>query len=51
VLSLYQHAASLAGVGDLEAAKVAHDAAGRLLEGLAPADAARVLDLNSRRKQ
>ena len=46
---LYEHAAALARVGDLEAAKLAHDTAGQLLAGLAPSDAAEIIDLNKRR--
>jgi hypothetical protein len=46
--SLYQHAAALAEGGDIEAARVAHEAAGRLLR--APEPAVEVVDLNQRRK-
>jgi hypothetical protein len=48
IASLYDHAAALAQAGDIEAARVAHDAAGKLLQvpDLAPA----VVDLNQRRK-
>ena len=46
---LYEHAAALAKAGDLEAAKLAHDAAGQLLAGLAPGDVAEIIDLGRRR--
>lgn len=49
IADLYRHAAALAAAGDLEAAKVAHETVGKLLEGLAPADSADVVDLNKRR--
>jgi hypothetical protein len=48
IASLYEHAAALARTGDIEAARVAHEAAGRLLQ--APEPAVAVVDLNQRRK-
>jgi hypothetical protein len=45
ITDLYRHAAALAQAGDVDAARVAHEAAGRLLEGLAPADSADVVDM------
>ena len=48
IASLYDHAAALAQAGDIEAARVAHEAAGRLLA--VPEPAAAVVDLNERRK-
>jgi hypothetical protein len=48
IAALYQHASALAQAGDIEAARVAHDAAGRLLVVPEPANA--VVDLNQRRK-
>jgi hypothetical protein len=45
---LYDHASALAQAGDIEAARVAHEAAGRLLVVPEPAHA--VVDLNQRRK-
>jgi len=48
IASLYQHAAALAEGDDIEAARVAHEAAGRLLR--APEPAVTVVDLNQRRK-
>lgn len=48
IASLYQHAGALAQAGDIEAARVAHEAAGRLLAAPEPANA--VVDLNLRRK-
>ena len=48
IASLYEHAVALAQAGDIEAARVAHDAAGRLLAAPRPANA--VVDLNLRRK-
>ena len=49
VASLYDHAADLAQAGDIEAAKVAHEAAGRLL--VVPESTNAVVDLNERRKR
>jgi hypothetical protein len=48
ITSLYAHAAALAELGDIEAARVAHEAAGRLLAVPEPANA--VVDLGQRRK-
>ncbi|MBW2379803.1 MAG: hypothetical protein JRG70_09700 [Deltaproteobacteria bacterium] len=48
IASLYDHAAALAQAGDIAAARVAHEAAGRLLVVPEPANA--VVDLNQRRK-
>jgi hypothetical protein len=48
IAALYEHAAELAQAGDIEAARVAHEAAGRLLVVPEPAHA--VVDLNQRRK-
>jgi len=48
IAALYEHAAALAPAGDIEAARVAHEAAGRLLA--APEAATAVVDLNQRRK-
>jgi len=46
--TLYAQASALAQAGDIEAARVAHEAAGRLLAVPEPANA--VVDLNQRRK-
>lgn len=51
IATLYQHAAALVDAGDLVAAKVAHDAAGQLLAGLAPRERASVLELDSYRER
>lgn len=48
IASLYNHASALAQAGDIEAARVAHEAAGRLL--VVPEAANAVVDLNHRRK-
>jgi len=48
IAALYDHASALAQAGDIEAARVAHEAAGRLLAVPEPANA--VVDLNQRRK-
>jgi hypothetical protein len=48
IAALYQHASALAQAGDIETARVAHDAAGRLLVVPEPANA--VVDLSQRRK-
>jgi hypothetical protein len=48
ITALYDHASALAQAGDVEAARVAHEAAGRLLVAPEPANA--VVDLNLRRK-
>jgi len=48
IAALYAHAAALAQAGDIAAARVAHEAAGRLLVVPEAADA--VVDLNQRRK-
>jgi hypothetical protein len=44
---LYEHASALAQAGDIEAARVAHEAAGRLLQ---VPDVGAVVDLGERRK-
>jgi len=48
IAALYQHAGALTRAGDIEAARVAHEAAGRLLA--VPEAASAVVDLNQRRK-
>jgi len=48
IAPLYEHASALAQAGDIEAARVAHEAAGKLLR--VPDPAAAVVDLNERRK-
>jgi hypothetical protein len=48
IASLYEHAAALAQAGDLEAAKVAHSAAGELLQTPTMGD---VVDLAKHRSQ
>lgn len=52
VATLSALVAGAAAVGDLEAARIAHDAIGRLLasSSAAPADLAEVVDLKTRRK-
>ena len=47
IASLYDHAAALAQAGDIAAARVAHEAAGRLLQ---VAEVGSVIDLDRRRK-
>jgi hypothetical protein len=47
IASLYEHASALAQAGDIEAARVAHEAAGRLLQ---VAEVGSVIDLDRRRK-
>jgi hypothetical protein len=48
IAALYAHASALAKAGDIEAARVAHEAAGRLLA--VPKATNAVVDLNQRRK-
>jgi hypothetical protein len=48
IAALYEHAAALAQAGDIEAARVAYEAAGRLLA--VPEAAKAVVDLNQQRK-
>ena len=48
VADLYRHAAELAAAGDLEAARVVHEAIARMLEGAGPGC---VVDLATRRKR
>ncbi|RLB38254.1 MAG: hypothetical protein DRH30_11770 [Deltaproteobacteria bacterium] len=48
IAALYQHASALAQGGDIEAARVAHEAAGRLLQ--VPGPTVAVVGLSQRRK-
>ncbi|MGD8609157.1 MAG: hypothetical protein PVH21_17795 [Myxococcales bacterium] len=48
IAALYEHASVLAQAGDVAAARVAHEAAGKLLQ--VPEPAVAVVDLNQRRK-
>ena len=48
IASLYDHASALARAGDIEAARVAHEAAGKLLQ--VPAATAVVVDLSQQRR-
>ncbi|MBW2212548.1 MAG: hypothetical protein JRG67_16200 [Deltaproteobacteria bacterium] len=48
IAALYAHAAALTQAGDIQAARVAHEAAGRLL--VVPEAKDTVVDLNQRRK-
>jgi hypothetical protein len=49
IAALYEHAAALAVAGDLTAARVIHEAIGKLLDG--GGGGGNVVDLNGRRPQ